>query len=295
MRQSAMGDGMKKLLLAGVSVSALMAGLPADAADLGTRPVYKAVPVAAPVPIFSWSGCYIGAHVGFGWGRKDFTDPAGRNSVTVTTTTFSAPTIVSDLEAFFVGFDQPDTLRVDPDGFLGGGQVGCDYQFAPNWLIGVEGEGAGADISGSALDPFFPSSFGKTFHAKTEWLASVTGRVGWVWDRWLLYAKGGVAWAGDKYHVDEAGVFYNASETRTGWTVGGGIEFAFWQNWSAFVEYDFYEFGRRDLAFVCTFSDGTSCGLTGPVSIRQDINAVKFGINYRFNWGKGKAPVVAKY
>jgi outer membrane immunogenic protein len=283
---------MKKLLLASVAAVALAAAGSADAADLGTRPVYKAPPIAAPVPVFSWTGCYIGAHIGGGWGRKEFSDPADPNIPSSSTTTGAT--------LFFVGWLSPGSLQVDPSGVLGGGQVGCDYQFAPNWVVGIEGEGSGADIRGSALDPLFPPpTFNKTFHAKTDWLASVTARVGWTWDRWMLYGKGGVAWAGDKYHVDEikssTNFTYDASETRTGWTVGVGLAWAFWQNWSAFLEYNFYGFGRRDVFFPCNQVGVGSCGVDGPVHVKQDINAVKFGINYLFGWGKAPAPVVARY
>jgi outer membrane immunogenic protein len=112
----------------------------------------------------------------------------------------------------------------------------------------------------------------------------------------LLYGKGGVAWAGDKYSAFDAisGLTFAASETRTGWTAGVGVEWAFWTNWSAFLEYDFYGFGHRNVSFTCTDSTGALCGLE-TVTIKQDINAVKFGINYRFNWGKGPGPVVARY
>jgi opacity protein-like surface antigen len=124
---------------------------------------------------------------------------------------------------------------------------------------------------------------------------AVTGRVGWAWDRWLIYAKGGAAWAGDKYSADIP-IFpehLEASETRTGWTVGGGVEWAFWDNWSAKLEYDFYDFGTRGVTFIGTFA-GVPEVVSG-IDIKQTINAVKFGINYRFDWGKGKAPVVARY
>jgi outer membrane immunogenic protein len=236
------------------------------------------------VPIFTWTGCYIGGQIGGGWGRKDFSD-------------IDPPPLVS----FFIGDGSgPKSLRVDTSGFLGGGQVGCDYQFAPNWVVGVEADFSGADIKGNVVDPFFPN---KTLHARTDFLATATGRLGWAWDRLLIYIKGGAAWAHDKYDAFEpfattvqceapAPCTYNASETRTGWTVGIGLEWAFWNNWSAVLEYDLYGFGNRDLFFTCTNGAGF-CGLRGPVTVKQDINAVKFGINYRFNWGK--APVVARY
>ncbi len=167
------GVEMKKLLLAGMAGVALSAGAPSNAADLGTRQPYKAPPVLAPIPIFTWTGCYIGGHVGGGWGQKTFSDNPN-----------SADFAVAD------GGTTPESLKNDVSGFLGGGQVGCNYQFAPNWLVGVEGSFSGADIKGDVVDPF---NTGKTFHAKTDWLASVTGRLGWTWDRWMIYGKGGVA------------------------------------------------------------------------------------------------------
>jgi len=261
---------MKKLLLAGVAGIALAVGAPANAADLGPRPTYKAPPVVAPVPIFTWTGCYIGGHIGGGWGRKHFEG----------------------------GLTEP--LPEDISGFLGGGQVGCDWQLAPNWLIGIQGSGSAADIKGDVLDPFVP--YGKPFHARTDWLADVSGRIGWTWDRWMIYGKGGVAWAGDKYDVADLSFTppftFHASETRTGFVAGVGLEWAFWNNWSAFLEYDFYGFGTRTLAFdICQVTCGPPNGNTN-VDIKQDINVVKAGINWRFNWGKspiGKGPVVAKY
>jgi outer membrane immunogenic protein len=276
-----MGMEMKKGLLVGVAGVALLAGAAANAADLGTRAPYKTPPVAAPVPIFSWTGCYVGAHVGGGWGRKDFSD---------------VPVEVKHgSDGFFVGDGNgAQSIRATTSGFLGGGQVGCDYQFAPNWLIGIQVSGSGADVKGDVLDPFFGGG-GKVFHAKTDWIADVTGRVGVTWDRFMVYGKGGVAWAGDKHNVSElSGFAYTASETRAGWTAGVGLEWAFWNNWSAFFEYDFYGFGHRDLSFTCT-SAGGFCGVFGPVTVKQDINAVKFGINWRWGWGKAPAPVVAKY
>src|SRR6266566_419680 len=104
-----METGMKKFLLAGVASIALSAGAPANAADLAPRPAYKAPPVVAPVPLFSWTGCYIGAHIGGGWGRKEFSDTALESSFV------------------FVGDGNgPHSIRTDTSGFLGGGQVGCD-------------------------------------------------------------------------------------------------------------------------------------------------------------------------
>src|SRR5919198_1283466 len=80
--------------------------------------------------------------------------------------------------------------------YVGGVQGGCDYQFAGGWVIGVAGDYAWTDASGSHFSPLFP---GAVNHTKVDSLASVTGRIGYAWDRFLGYAKGGGAWARDKY------------------------------------------------------------------------------------------------
>jgi outer membrane immunogenic protein len=286
------GQGMKNIMLAGVG-AALMAISAAKAADLG-RPTYKAPPPT--VPVFSWSGCYIGANIGGGWGRKDISIPnlATAAEIPASEVTFAVPPV-----------------RADTRGVVGGGQVGCNYQFASNWVIGVEGDGSGADIHGDVTAPPVtfvvppgtpfppgPVPISSSFHAQTDWLASLTGRAGYAAGPWLFYAKGGVAWAGDKYAADIP-IFQEhlgASETRTGWTVGGGVEWAFFNNWSAKVEYDFYDFGNRSVTLAgffpgvgpSTFPAGAS---TVPgVDIKQTISVVKFGVNYRFAGGNGLAP-----
>ncbi len=193
-----------------------------------------------------------------------------------------------------------DFCRVLPNR---GGQVGCDLQFAPNWVIGIQGSGSGANIKGDVLDTFWQQvgPYNKTFHARTDWLADVTGRVGVVWDRFMVYAKGGVAWAGDKYNVTEdftcgACTFPAPPETRAGFVAGVGVEWAFWANLSAFVEWDFYGFGTRAVAFnqLCR-STGCVPFPPGHADVKQDINVVKAGLNWRFNFGKAPAPVVARY
>ena len=175
-------------------------------------------------------------------------------------------------------------------GVVGGGQVGCNYQFAPNWVIGIEGDGEAANIKGDVSDSVsftnpltgIPATVSGTARAQTDWIASVTGRLGWTWDRVMLYAKGGAAWAGDKYSADLPAFdeHIETSVTRPGWTVGGGVEWAFWDNWSAKVEYDYYDFSTRNLTLP-----GTIFGIpevVPGVNVKETIQTVKFGINYRF-------------
>jgi outer membrane immunogenic protein len=252
----------------------------ASAADLPVKaPVYKAPP---PARVFSWTGCYLGAQVGASRGHTDFS--------------------TSNPSFFQVFSATGEAIRVDTSGVLGGGQVGCDWQLAPNWVIGIEGAAAWANIKGSTDVAPAPGVTTGALNAKTDFLASVTARVGWTWDRWMFFGKGGVAFAHDKYSFDGQtfipGCFtqtgpvvclvqftgtpfaYNASQTHVGWTVGAGVEWAFLNNWSAKLEYDFYDFGSRQYGFVDSTGNFPQ---VVPVSIDQTIQTVKFGVNYRFN------------
>ena len=147
---------MRRELLASVSAIALLVASgsaalfsnPADAADL--RPAYKAPP-PAPAPVYSWTGCYVGAHVGWGWGSNNMTE----NSIGFTSASATA--------------------GVDTSGGLFGGQVGCNYQFAGNWVVGLQGDFAGTDFNGRANDPFDKFD---SFALRSNWLGSITGRVG---------------------------------------------------------------------------------------------------------------------
>jgi len=173
------------LALLGLSGSSLAADLP-----------LKAAPWVAAIPAFTWTGCYIGAHVGGGWADD----------------TVSVPSIVPGV-----------SLTGHTSGVLGGGQVGCNLQFGGNWVIGIEGEGSAADIKGDTTQTIMGIT--GTASAKTDWIASATGRLGWTWDRVLIYGKGGAAWDHNNYSLSIP-VFpeqETASQTRTGWTVGGGI------------------------------------------------------------------------
>ncbi|MCK1736321.1 porin family protein [Bradyrhizobium sp. 138] len=277
---------MERLLLA---MSALIVAGSAQAADLAARPYTKA-PVAAAVP-FSWTGCYVGGHIGGGASKTGFTDPG------ITT---GAP----GLGFMTTGLVPGDRIGVNSDvGVVGGAQAGCDYQFSSNWLIGVAGDFTATDIRGIANDPFFGGKAGNpaTLSTRTDWVASVTGRVGYTWDRFLVYGKGGVGFAHDRYSLDNfafiggvpCGVFpaftacsASTSTDRIGWTAGVGFEWAFAPNWSALVEYDHYGFDSKRVGFF-----NPSGPTTAFIDIRQDIDIVKVGINYRF----GGSPVVAKY
>jgi outer membrane immunogenic protein len=132
-----------------------------------------------------------------------------------------------------------DTYSYDTDGWLGGVHLGYNWQ-ATNFVIGVETDIELADLSGSGS-----GTFGSVHSTDIDWIGSLRGRLGYALDRTLIYATGGLAY-GD---VAIAGPGYSDSETRTGWTVGAGIEHAFAPNTTARIEYRYTDLGSGDLGF----------------------------------------------
>jgi outer membrane immunogenic protein len=249
----------RSLLTSFATLIALTAA-PAMAADM-RMPVKAPPPIAAPV--FSWTGCYVGAHGGYGWGTKKWSDPFG------------------------------DITEHDIDGWLVGGQLGCNIQ-NDRWVFGIEGQASWADFDGrSRLDPG-PAPVAVDYFSKTDIVGSIALRLGYAVDRTLFYVKGGAAFAHDK-HWEEfvtplfAGTNVSEKHLRWGWMAGGGFEYAFTGNWSGKIEYNYMDFGRKDVQF-CLEGGSGSCF---DYSIKQHIHVVKAGINYRFGGFGG--PVVARY
>jgi outer membrane immunogenic protein len=246
---------MKATVLGGAAASLLT--ISALAADLG-------IPSAPPQPVippFTWTSCYAGVHAGGAWGQKDLTDTVG----------------------VFSGVTGYSSASVDTAGYMLGGQIGCDYQFAPTWVVGIEGAASGGNISKTMnfAVPSIPDT--ASFKATTDFLASVTGRVGLALDRWMFYGKGGVALVGDRYHADDvAGLYlFDGTENRIGWTAGAGIEWAFTPDWSVKLEYDYYGFGTKSVLF----SDSTIAMVNAPVNISQTIQLVTLGVNFHARSG----------
>ncbi|HEY2245914.1 MAG TPA: outer membrane beta-barrel protein [Bradyrhizobium sp.] len=281
---------MKKLLLLS---SAVIAAGPALAADL---PV-KAPPMAAALP-YSWTGCHVGGHIGAGWDRTTYSDPG-----TLSPLLLGGTGIIQNFAPAGASFSSNGDGAV-----LGGVQAGCDYQFASHWVIGFGGDISWTNINSLANDPFFNGKNGRPIglSARTDEIATLTGRVGYAWDKVLFYGKGGAAYAHDKYSSNNAGGINNAvfgcggpappdcavagSADRWGWTAGVGVEWAFATNWSAMIEYDHYGFDTKTISMSVTNS--TFPVVPANLNVRHDIDTVKVGINYRF-WSSG--PVVARY
>src|SRR5450759_4309752 len=215
---------MKKHILGSIAFVAFAAG-PALAADISPvpAPVYTKAPPLAP--LYSWTGCYVGGHIG-GVVSEDKTTNVLGNSV---------------------GFSST--------GFVGGGQIGCEYQFAPGWIAGVEGRAAWTNLKNSHPGTVRNLVTGVTvpsqFTLSNDFLASATARLGYSFaDRWLVFARGGAAWTHEKTDVafttlGGIAVDPSATMTRTGWTVGTGVDWAFAPHWSATLEYNYYDFGNH--------------------------------------------------
>jgi outer membrane immunogenic protein len=239
---------MKRVLLL-VSVGLVALAVPASAADLRTR--RPPPPAPAPVvvaPAFSWTGFYIGGHGGWAWAEKDWQ---------------------------FVGSGLSTSHQAD--GFLGGGQVGFNWQTGA-LVFGVEGQFSWADLEGSSACP--NTAF--TCQTHINWLATATGRIGYAAANWLFYVKGGAAWIDDEFTATSGGVVFSGSHRPVGWTAGGGVEYGLTPNWSAKIEYNYMDFGSERVGFV------TPGGARDDFDVDQQVHLVKFGINYRFG-----APAIA--
>jgi outer membrane immunogenic protein len=263
-----------RYLLQAVAMIALLGVAPAVAADM---PVRVAAPAVAPV--YSWSGFYVGGHLGWGW--ED-----------------SKTTVVNTGALFPAGFVFDSTRS---DGFIAGGQAGFNYQVGP-WVFGIEGDISWAQIRGSesTLAVLVPNRLSTTF-PHLDRIAMATGRLGYAFDSWLIYLKGGWAWGEFQSNSHTINTVTGAivavshgGETRDGWTIGGGVEWGFAPNWSLKAEYNFIDFGtERVTRNVIT---GVNAGDVNIRDVDAQVHLVKAGINYHFNlFAPSAAPVRAAY
>lgn len=231
---------MRKVL---VLVGAALFGGPALAADLPVK-APRAVPL---MPVYNWTGFYIGGNVGAAWENSTLTDS-------------------------FFGTSFSNTRS----GFIGGGQIGYNWQVAPQFVLGVEWMFDGTDIrsnSGAVIVGADTLSASE----KVDWLTTVAARFGYAAGNWLFYGKAGGGWVHDTATVTDvnaAGVFsVSASDTRGGWLVGAGIEYGFTPNWTMRVEYD--HLGLDNIT-----SAGFAVGDT--VTLSRHFDMVTVGLNYKF-------------
>ncbi|BCB18813.1 outer membrane protein [Bosea sp. ANAM02] len=216
---------MKKYLLASVAALGLVAAGAASAADLPSRKGPVAAPVYMP-PAFSWTGFYVGANAGYGWGNVNANGFAN----------------IGDL-----------------DGFVGGGQIGYNYQMG-QFVLGLEADLQGADLSSG-------NNLGLV-RVKTDYFGTVRARVGVAFDRFMPYITGGWAYGNVKTSIPALGFSSDRSHTG-GFAVGGGLEYAVTNNIIAGVEYLYVDLGEKNIAGA-----GTKVG--------TDFSVVRARLSYKF-------------
>jgi outer membrane immunogenic protein len=205
-------ETMKKILLASVALFGFAGA--ASAADLPMRSAPPA-PIVAAVPVFTWTGFYVGVNAGYGWHNDDNATAVG-------------------VPAGVVGVGSVP----GNDGFVGGGQIGYNYQIG-SFVVGLEADLQWADLGGSNGSATFPPQW--AFYGfepagaagGIDWFGTVRARAGVAFDRALIYATGGFAYGGSDDNND---FFSNDDDVRTGWVLGAGVEYAFTNNLTAGIE-----------------------------------------------------------
>ncbi len=281
-----------KYLLAGII--ALFAVASVNAARAADMPV-KAPP--APVSVYSWTGCYVGGNGGYAWnnGKSAYQDPNTADPI-------NPPPGDSQILT---------PTSTDSSGLIGGGELGCNWQMDPRVVLGLEADIDAAHLSGSASTVVGPPAdfrigavdVGAATLTGTaseqvllRWLSTIRARVGVpvLSDRGLLFVTGGLAVgsvssSGSVVLNSSAPAIYDAwggsnSSTLTGWTVGGGLEYALTDHWTTKAEYLYYDLGNAShpLNLIASNSIGTYPTLGNTVSpVRGSI--IRVGLNYKLN------------
>jgi outer membrane immunogenic protein len=231
----------------------MAASASALAADLPSR---RPPPVYAPVPIFTWTGFYVGADIGYAWGYNNYT-----------------------LAGVLPYYNKPN-------GEIGGLHIGYNYQIS-QFVVGIEGDVQGADFNNST------TLLGLNTSTRVPVEGSIRGRLGYAWDRTLFFVTGGAVFGDIENNYNILGIYDphgTYTKTRTGYTVGGGIEYALSNNWSVRGEYRYADFGRStDNIFSNLVPGGV------PLSSHVVEHKVTVGFSYKFDMYAPPSPVVAKY
>ena len=269
---------MRKAAIGIVAVAATI-GTPVLAADMAVK-----APPPAPAPVYSWTGWYVGGNIGYSWGNAD-------------TDFNSDPVIVSILGGGSVtipGFTKSNSVK--PNGMIGGGQIGYNWQLSPNWVVGLEADWqASGEKASHTFDPIAVTSTAVTnYETKILWFGTLRGRVGYAWDRWMLYATGGLAYgevklAGTTTVSGTVGgtpfgiVTSNGhSQVNAGWTVGAGIEGPIVNNWTWKAEYLYMDLGGLDDPDINILILNASGGRVSTHTSFTD-NIFRVGLNYQFH------------
>ena len=259
---------MKNLVLG--TLASLALAFNAHAADMAVK-----APMAPYVPPPTWTGFYLGFNGGWGWS----------NNTHATVTPFGTFT-TADLVPFTLSGS-------NADGAVWGGQIGYNWQVG-SWVLGIEGDFDGTGITGtrhsvfaSLADPAFTNGFTAT--GKVNWLASIRGRLGYIWGPGMWYFTGGGAWEDVTVDALFSDGFFGASvagsfsKTFSGFVVGGGYEWMINPNWTVRGEYLFYDFSNSNSTARSLALPGCvpSCGVLVSETNRE-VNVFRLGVNYKF-------------
>jgi len=250
-------------LLAGILSLGLIGS--ASAADMAV----KARPMPLPDPVFSWTGFYIGVHGGGAWFDKNW----------------DAPLTATNINGGCPGCPR-NIASQSASSWLAGGQIGYNFQ-SGMWVYGVEFDGSWTDLKATSPNALSPANL--FVRSKTDAMGTLAARLGVAVNQTLFYVKGGGAIVGDRFSVGLTATGVDAqatSATRGGWMVGVGVEYAFAPSWSVKAEYNHLDFGTARE----TVQPLTPAVAPFDYDIRQRIDLVKVGLNYRFG-----GPIVAKY
>jgi outer membrane immunogenic protein len=244
---------MKRTVLAialsgGTGSAALAADLP-----MAPPPQAPAMYYKAPIPLYNWTGFYIGGNAGGAFSGLSLSDTAG--------STFTSTTSQS---------------------FLGGGQVGVNYQFWGGVVIGAEADFDWLPNTKNTLTATNGASTA-TATINDRWLTLVDARLGYAWDRFLVYGKGGGAFAGVSNSSGAVGATtfgLSGPANNSGWTAGAGVEYAFWGNWSVRAEYDFVRLNNATYTAPAAAPAPFASDVIS--SNNRQINLVTIALNYKF-------------
>jgi outer membrane immunogenic protein len=250
---------MKHLLASLATAAMLLSPLAAGAADL---PMKAAPP--PPLPIFSWTGFYIGGNIGGAWSNNRWTDTV-----------------------FLTNFNNGNNGV-----FIGGGQIGGNYQIG-QFVIGGEWDFDWAANNNNSAGVAIPGVGNVVVSSNNRWISTVAARFGWAIDHWLLYGKAGGGWVGNSnFTVTNlttgasfscGNIGFNCNNSTGGWLLGAGFEYAFAPNWTVKAEYDYLGLGNRTFT-VPAGAFGQLAADTFTTNNRN-VQMVKVGVNYLFNWG----------
>jgi len=239
---------LKSLILASSVVFTFVGA--ANAADA----IIAEEPIAVAAPVFSWSGAYLGGQIGYGWGKSKWS-------------------------AYDADEDEGDSINFKPNGFLGGLYAGYNFDIGNNVILGVDG-----DVTYNALKKSYSETdedFGLTakVESKLRWSGAVRARAGYTVDRFMPYIAGGVAFGSVKNSISlsagEDSIGVSQSKTLTGWTLGGGVDYAATDNVIIRFEYRYTDYGSKNFG-------GGDEDLGFGAKNKFKTNDIRLGVAYKF-------------